>query len=233
MSQILSKASQGTSSFAASKSRLKSLIGVAQLNSSENLERNYEDIKKITEECVDRGAKLICLPDRFAYQPGKSGQEWSENPETGRWFKRYRQLAMENCVWMSLGGFPEQHPTLQNRYYSTHYIINDEGFVHAKYRKMHMFSANLENIGGEKVQQNKQMLAGSGITQPCFSPVGYLGLSVSYDLRFPELYRKLTLAGAQILMIPSSFTAKTGGAHFETLMRTRAIENQCYVVTAN
>jgi len=89
MSQILSKASQ-QSSFAASKSRLKSLIGVAQLNSSENLEKNYEDIKKITEECVERGAKLICLPDRFAYQPGKSGQEWSENPETGKWFKRYR-----------------------------------------------------------------------------------------------------------------------------------------------
>jgi predicted amidohydrolase len=77
------------------------------------------------------------------------------------------------------------------------------------------------------------MLAGNSITVPCFSPVGYLGLSVSYDLRFPELYRKLTLGGAQILMIPSSFTAKTGGAHFETLMRTRAIENQCYVVTAN
>ena len=88
-----------------------------------------------------------------------------------------------------------------------------------------MFAANLEELGGIKVQQNKQMLPGNGMAQPCFSPVGYLGLTVSYDLRFPELYRKLTLAGAQILMIPSSFTAKTGGAHFETLMRTRAIEN--------
>ena len=77
------------------------------------------------------------------------------------------------------------------------------------------------------------MLQGNEITTPCFSPVGYLGLSVSYDLRFPELYRKLTLGGAQILMIPSSFKTKSGGAHFETLIRSRAIENQCYVVTAN
>ncbi len=69
------------------------------------------------------------------------------------------------------------------------------------------------------------MIAGDDIAVPCFSPVGYLGLSVSYDLRFPELYRRLTLGGAQILMIPSSFTAKTGGAHWETLCRTRAIEN--------
>jgi len=61
--------------------------------------------------------------------------------------------------------------------------------------------------------------------EPCFSPVGYLGLSVSYDLRFPELYRKLTLAGAQVLLIPSAFTAKTGASHWETLLRTRAIEN--------
>lgn len=88
-----------------------------------------------------------------------------------------------------------------------------------------MFVANLSGSGGVNVQQNKQMLPGNEITVPCFSPVGYLGLTVSYDLRFPELYRKLTLGGAQILMIPSSFTAKTGGAHFETLMRTRAIEN--------
>jgi predicted amidohydrolase len=78
-----------------------------QLTSSESLEKNYEDISKVTEECVERGAKLICLPDRFAFQPGKGHMEWSENPATGKWFKKYQQLALENCVWISLGGFPE------------------------------------------------------------------------------------------------------------------------------
>jgi nitrilase len=90
---------------------------------------------------------------------------------------------------------------------------------------MHTFVAELQGKGGVNVQVNKNLLSGNEITEPCFSPVGYLGLSVSYDLRFPELYRRLVLGGAQILMIPSSFTAKTGASHFETLMRTRAIEN--------
>jgi predicted amidohydrolase len=90
---------------------------------------------------------------------------------------------------------------------------------------MHLFVTDLEDTEGVLIQQNKQLIAGNSITAPCFSPVGYLGLSVSYDLRFPELYRKLTLGGAQILIIPSSFTVKEGSAHFETLMRTRAIEN--------
>ena len=68
--------------------------------------------------------------------------------------------------------------------------------------------------------------------EPCYSPVGYLGLSISYDIRFPELYRQLLLQGAQILLVPSAFLAKTGSSHWETLLRTRAIENQCYVVAA-
>lgn len=75
-------------------------------------------------------------------------------------------------------------------------------------------------------------IRGSKITEPCFSPVGYLGMSISYDIRFPELYRQLILKGAQILLVPSAFLAKTGSSHWETMLRTRAIENQCYVVAA-
>ena len=75
-------------------------------------------------------------------------------------------------------------------------------------------------------------LRGKDLTEPCFSPIGYLGLTNSYDIRFPELYRKLTLRGAQVLLIPSAFTAKTGASHWETLLRTRAIENQSYVIAA-
>ena len=76
------------------------------------------------------------------------------------------------------------------------------------------------------------MKAGSNFTDPCFSPVGYLGLSISYDIRFPELYRHMVLRGAQVMLVPSAFLAKTGASHWETLLRTRAIENQVYVVAA-
>lgn len=75
------------------------------------------------------------------------------------------------------------------------------------------------------IKENAFMLSGSSYEDPCYSPVGYLGLSIGYDLRFPELFRRLTLAGSQALLIPGSFTAKTGASHWETLLRTRAIEN--------
>lgn len=143
MSSMINRVANYQVSLGTQANRLKSLVGVVQLNSGESLEKNFEDIAKATEACVGRGAKIICLPDRFAYQPGKNSIDWSENPDTGKWFKKYQQLALENCVWMSLGGFPEQHPTLQNRHWSTHYIINDEGKVQSSYRKMHTFVAEL------------------------------------------------------------------------------------------
>ena len=134
-------------------------------------------------------------------------------------------------MWLSLGCFPETDRKT-GRNYLTHSIINDEGHIAAKYRKMHMFDVDLENQGGINQRESYAFYKGDRITEPCFSPVGYLGLSISYDVRFPELYRQLILKGAQILLVPSAFLAKTGSSHWETLLRTRAIENQCYVVAA-
>ena len=128
-------------------------------------------------------------------------------------------------MWLSLGGFHEANPKEKGTYWTTHFIINAEGQIFSKYRKMHLYSAELSNKGGTDVFTNKNHLQGSDMTKPCFSPIGYLGLSNSYDIRFPELYRKLTLQGAQALLIPSAITAKTGASHWETMLRTRAIEN--------
>ena len=95
-----------------------------------------------------------------------------------------------------------------------------------------MFDIELAKKGGIDLNESSSIASGNSIAEPCFSPVGYLGLSVSYDLRFPELYRHLILKGAQILLIPSAFLQKTGASHWETLLRTRAIENQCYVIAS-
>lgn len=114
---------------------------------------------------------------------------------------------------------------MKEKYWTTHFIINAEGQIFSKYRKMHIYSAELKMKGGTNVLANKNHLKGSDIVDPCFSPIGYLGLANSYDIRFPELFRKLTLRGAQVHLIPSSFTAKTGASHWETMLRTRAIEN--------
>ena len=174
---------------------------------------------------------MVCLPESFAYM---SGQTFSEGREKitgfderigGRLFDRYRQLALDNQVWLSLGSFPENSSTVRGKSYSTHVIVNEEGQIAASYRKLHMFDANMSRFGGVTSAESNTTSPGLSICEPCFSPVGYLGLSVSYDLRFPELYRHLMLKGAQILLIPSTFLSKTGAAHWETLLRTRAIEN--------
>ena len=101
---------------------------------------------------------------------------------------------------------------------------------------MHMFDALLteteDKDGQMLINESASFHRGDSIAEPCFSPVGYLGLSISYDVRFPELYRHLVLKGAQILLVPSAFLSRTGSSHWETLLRTRAIENQAYVVAA-
>ena len=124
-----------------------------------------------------------------------------------------------------MGSFPEASQAPGSTY-STHVIVNEEGNIAATYRKLHMFDTDFLKEGvRRKHAESESVCPGESITEPCFSPVGYLGLSVSYDLRFPELYRHLMLKGAQILLVPSAFLAKTGSAHYETLLRTRAIEN--------
>ena len=110
-------------------------------------------------------------------------------------FTRYKQLALDNQVWLSLGCFPE-HDNESGNYYLTHSIINEEGNIAAKYRKMHMFDVDLDNSRTFNTRESTTFVKGKRITEPCFSPVGYLGLSISYDVRFPELYRQLILKGA-------------------------------------
>jgi len=168
---------------------------------------------------------MVCLPEHFAYQKDGSGEHFHESIPDGEMFKKYRQLALDNHVWLSMGSFPETCPQNPDRFYQTHFIINNEGNIAAQYRKMHRFDVNLKEQGGDDICESEYLMAGNDITAPCFSPVGYLGLSISYDIRFPELYRKLVLKGAQVLLVPSAFLAKTGATHWETLLRARAIEN--------
>jgi predicted amidohydrolase len=106
-----------------------------------------------------------------------------------------------NRVWLSLGCFPEVVKNTKSgelEYYNTHYIVNDDGIVVSKYRKMHLMETQIiaKGYGGMSINENEVLTKGSDYTEPCFSPVGYLGLSISYDIRFPELYRRLFLGGA-------------------------------------
>ena len=128
---------------------------------------------------------------------------------------------------MSLGGYPES--VGQTHPFNTHLIVNPEGHIETTYRKAHLFDVTLPS--GQELKESNGIQPGNALVSYS-SPFGTMGLSVCYDLRFPEHYLALRQLGAEILLIPAAFTTPTGMAHWETLLRARAIENQCYVIAA-
>jgi deaminated glutathione amidase len=225
MSSMINRIANYQQSLSTKTNRFKSMVGVVQMHSGPNLQENYLKVEKRVRECAERGAQMVCLPENFAYQNDKSLKIYHEDVSEGEYFQKYRMLALENRVWLSMGSFPETCRKNPERFYQTHFIINHEGNIVAQYRKMHRFDVDFQNKSGDKISESEYLMAGDDVTTPCFSPVGYLGLSISYDLRFPELYRHLVLKGAQVLLVPSAFLASTGATHWETLLRARAIEN--------
>eukprot|EP00980_Cylindrotheca_fusiformis_P004710 scaffold993_cov110-Cylindrotheca_fusiformis.AAC.20 len=145
-----------------------------------------------------------------------------------------RTIARETRLWISGGGFhvgkaPPDDQTGHPRVYNTHVILDDNGNVQAVYRKVHLFDVSIP--GKVELRESKTTAPGTDLVV-CDSPIGKLGLSTCYDVRFPEMYLSLVNHGAQILLVPSAFTVPTGTAHWHTLLRARAIESQCYVLAA-
>lgn len=150
-------------------------------------------------------------------------------PLDGPIMQRYCSLARESNIWLSLGGFQEKGPD-DSHLYNTHVLIDDSGRIRNKYRKIHLFDVDVP--GNMTYKESNFTMAGKDIVAED-SPVGRLGLTVCYDLRFPELYQQLRFQHhSQVLLVPSAFTKVTGEAHWEILLRARAIETQCYVIAA-
>jgi predicted amidohydrolase len=208
----------------------KSKIAVAQMTSVGNIETNFQTCKTLAEQAVSQGAKILFLPENFNFL-GMSPTESLAlaEPLDGPIIARYAALAKSLGVWLSLGGFQERGPDPEHLY-NCHVIINSDGDVAASYRKIHLF--NVDVPGGPVLMENRFTSPGTGLAT-CDTPVGRLGLSVCYDLRFPAVYQRLAFElGAEILLVPSAFTVATGKAHWEVLLRARAIETQTYVVAA-
>ncbi|EFA75682.1 nitrilase 1 [Heterostelium album PN500] len=208
-------------------------VAVGQLTSVNSKEKNFEVCKSLVEAAVEKQAKILCLPENFAFCSGGVHQfESRDNAEliNGETISKYRALAAQNKIWLSLGGFHEKIENDPEHIYNTHLIIDDNGEIRQTYHKMHLFDVDIPSKG-VKMKESTVVLPGDQIAT-CDSPVGVLGLSICYDLRFPELYSSLRKLGAQILLVPSAFMKRTGEAHWHILLRARAIENQCYVIAA-
>ncbi|XP_042380751.1 deaminated glutathione amidase, chloroplastic/cytosolic-like isoform X2 [Zingiber officinale] len=205
-------------------------VGVAQMTSTNDLESNYNTCSRLVKEAAAAGVTLLCLPESFSFIAAKEGESLKiAEPLEGPIMQRYCSLARNSNIWLSLGGFQEKGPD-DSHHYNTHVLVDCTGNIKKIYRKIHLFDVD---VPGSMVYKESNITAPGDSIVTAESPVGLLGLTVCYDLRFPELYQQLRFQHqSQILLVPSAFTKVTGEAHWEILLRARAIETQCYIIAA-
>src|SRR5438105_7313303 len=186
-------------------------------------------------EAAGRGALLIGLPEMWEHIGPAREKHAFAGPVEGAQLARIREFCAKRAVWCLAGSIaelaagPERPSAAGGRIYNTTALISPRGDVVAAYRKMHLFDVDIPD--GARYRESETVAPGPALP-PVAELAGFgmkIGLSVCYDLRFPELYRTLSDAGADILCVPAAFTAYTGRAHWEVLLRARAIENQAYV----
>lgn len=206
------------------------LIGVCQLSCTADKKQNFQKAKSLVEKAVFRGAKMVFLPEAIDYIGETKSQsvELAESLE-GETISGYQDLARKEGIWLSLGGFHQKSDDKQ-RVLNTHVIIDNQGQIRDTYSKTHLFDLDIKDQ--VRLCESDYTIPGNKVSFPVKTPAGNVGMEICYDLRFPELSLVLAQQGADILTFPSAFTVTTGMAHWEVLLRSRAIETQCYVVAA-
>ena len=222
---------------------------VVQMTSTAEVERNLSCAEALVRRAAEKGARFVALPENFAWLRSE-GEPVAEPQELeGPWVRRMGGLARELELTLLLGSLPEkvagglgdaEHAPArgasagsnaaranQRRVHNTSVLLGPDGATLAVYRKIHLFDVDLP--GMEHLKESRAVLPGEDAVL-AKAPFADVGLTICYDLRFPELYRALAHAGARILAVPSAFTDRTGKDHWEVLLRARAIENLAYVV---
>ena len=202
------------------------LAAAIQMSAGRDKRSNLERAQRLIRLAVARGAELVALPEVFNWR-GKRGEERAA-AETleGETLGLMAKVARELKIHLVAGSISEQAPG-QTKTFNTSVLLGPDGARLALYRKIHLFDVDLP--GRVTVKESDAKVAGAEVVCAA-TALGGIGLSVCYDIRFPELYRQLAYCGAQIITVPSAFTFPTGEAHWEVLIRARAIENQCYVI---
>lgn len=206
-------------------------LAAIQMSSGPNIQANLDEAAKLIEQAASQGAGLIVLPENFSQMP-MNDEERVANAEVfgdGKVQSFLSLQAAKNKAWIVGGTIPVISDEA-GKAYSSSLLYNSEGELVARYDKIHMFDVLIE-ANNESYNESATTVAGNEVVV-VDTPFGKLGLSVCYDLRFPELYRTMIDKGMEICAIPSAFTAFTGQSHWKPLIRARAIENQCYVVAS-
>ncbi|MDH5600221.1 MAG: carbon-nitrogen hydrolase family protein [Gammaproteobacteria bacterium] len=206
-------------------------VAAIQMASGTNVSANLIEAGKQITNAAQAGAKLIVLPENFAIMGFKDADQVkvAEDDGTGPIQEFLAEQAKKNKVWLISGTIPIKS-LLKDKVYAACLVYNDKGERVSRYNKIHLFDVHLE-ITNETYNESETLEAGNEVVV-VDTPFGKIGIAICYDLRFPELFRQLVLQGAEIIVLPSAFTAITGKAHWEVLLRARAIENVCYVIAS-
>jgi predicted amidohydrolase len=198
-----------------------------QLNSTADRDRNLAQAESLVRAAADGGATLVALPERFDVRGDPADYERAAEPlETSRAAKWASALAKDLKIDLVAGSTSERRPG-HDKLSNTSLHFGPDGELKAVYRKVHLFDVQ---VGDVEYRESDSDEAGDELTVTETQDGTKLGLSVCYDVRFPELYRILALEGAEILTVPANFTRTTGEAHWELLLRARAVENQAFVI---
>ena len=201
-------------------------VALVQLDARDDVAANITAAVSLADDAARGGARFIGLPEYLQYRGSDEGFRASARPIPGPHTEPFSEVARRHGAWVLVGSTAETSSDPE-RPYNTSALIAPDGSLAAVYRKVHLFDVAVE--AGPVDTESARVTAGDRlVTAEVDGTV--VGLSICYDLRFPELYRALALAGAQILTVPSAFTARTGRDHWEVLLRARAIENAAYVL---
>ena len=203
-------------------------VACVQFTATSDIEGNLATVDRLGREATGVGASCVATPENTTYLGPHDRKAAIAEPLDGPIHRRLGALAGELGITLLVGSVVEASPDAA-RPYNTSVLFGPDGGRLAAYRKLHLFDVDLRDAGGPRFTESERTSPGESVVV-CDTELGRLGLTVCYDLRFPELYRALRERGAEILTVPAAFTVPTGRAHWHVLLRARAIETQCWVL---
>lgn len=204
-------------------------VAAIQMNSGPVVADNLALVERLLAEAASDGCTLAVLPENFALMPehGRDKARHAEEPGNGPIQDFLAATAKRQGLWIVSGSLPLVSPEIAaQRVYGACPVYDSHGAARALYRKIHLFDVD---VGEESYRESHSMYPGDELVA-VDTPCGRIGLTICYDLRFPEMFRSLVDDGATVFTVPAAFTATTGEAHWHTLLRARAIENLAYVI---
>ncbi len=206
-------------------------VAAIQMASGPNVHANLIEARRLIGEAVAAGAKLVVLPENFGFMGEKDSDQLAHREEDGKGLLQsyLRDIAKEFGIWLVGGTIPLVAKD-ENRVRAACLVYDDQGQRVAHYDKVHLFDVHLIETD-EYYTESDTIEPGEDVVV-IDTPFGKLGIAVCYDLRFPEIFRAMLNKGVEILVLPAAFTAVTGRAHWDILLRARAIENVAYVIAA-